>query len=222
MAVQFGNIFFRVSDWVHWFSSCSWSKVLFQYSSFNIQYFCIFNGLSSCDHKGTCFPALRQERCIPEKYWQYVKRNAKYFTWKKNMKSELCQSDLFRTTWTRHRKSFCLMAMVYILLAFRKGLVWVGDNSNKGWGKIYESKGKISSMGDFVFGIWKYDTFVGNNAILMEKWLISWELQGTSLVQRRMMMGNVKYFSVFMRIVWNLSKCWICEINGESVAQGKD
>lgn len=138
------------------------------------------------------------------------------------MKSELCWSDLFRrTTWTRHRRSFCLV-MGYILLTFRKGLVWVGDDSNKGWGEIYESERKISSMGDFVFGVWKYAAFVGSNAVLMEKWLISWELQGTSLVQRRMKMGNVKYFSVFVRIMWDLSKCWICEINGESVAQGKD
>lgn len=223
MAIQFGKIFFRVSDWVHCFSSCSWSQVLFQYSSFNIQYFCILNELSSCDHKGTCFPVLRRERRIPEKYWQYVKRNAKYLKWKKNMKSELCWSDLFRrTTWTRHRRSFCLMVMGYVLLTFRKGLVWVGDDSNKGWGKIYESERKISSMGDSVFGVWKYAAFVGSNAVLMEKWLISWELQGTSLVQRRMMMGNVKYFSVFVRIMWDLSKSWICEINGELVAQGKD
>lgn len=220
MAIQFGKVFFRISDWVHCLSSCSSSQVLFQYSSFNIQYFCVLNEPSPSDHKGTCLPGLRQERHIPKKYWQYVKRNAKYFTWKKNIKTELCWSDLFRrTTWTRHRRSFCLMVMGYVLLTFRKGLVWVGDNSSKGWEKIYGSERKISNMGNFV---WKYAAFFGSNAVLREKWLISWELQGTSLIQRRMMMENVKYFSEFMRNMWDLSKSSICEINGELVAQGKD
>lgn len=36
------------------------------------------------------------------------------------------------------------------------------------------------------------------------------------------MTENVKYFSEFVRNMWNLSKCSICEINGELVAQGKD
>lgn len=102
------------------------------------------------------------------------------------------------------------------------GLAWVGDNSGKGWEKIYESERKISNMGNFVLVVWKYTAFVGSNAVLMEKWLISWELQGTSLVQRRMMMEIVKYFSVFVRNMWDLNKCSICEINGELVAQGKD
>lgn len=84
-------------------------------------------------------------------------------------------------------------------------MVWVGDDSNKGWGKNYESVKKISGMGGFVFGVWKYAAFVGSNAVLMENWLISWELQGTSTLQKKMMMGNVKYFSVFMRIMWDLS-----------------
>jgi len=35
-------------------------------------------------------------------------------------------------------------------------------------------------------------------------------------------MGNVKYFTVFVRIMWDSSKCWICEINVELVTQGKD
>lgn len=109
--------------------------------------------------------------------------------------------------------------MGYVLLTFRKGLVWVGDNSSKEWEKIYGSERKISNMGNFV---WKYATFFGSNAVLREKWLISWELQGASEVQRRMMMENVKYFSEFVRNMWDLSKCSICEINGELVAQGKD
>lgn len=223
MAIQFGKVFFRVADWVHCRSSCSWSQVLFQYPSFNIQYFCVLNEPSPCDHKGTCLPGLRWERHIPKKYRQYVKRNAKYFTRKKNIKTELCWSDLFRrTAWTRHRRSFCLMVMGYVLLSFGMGLVWVGDNSGKGWEKIYESERKIGNMGNFVLVVWKYTAFVGSNAVLMEKWLISWELQGTSLVQRRMMMEIVKYFSVFVRNMWDLNKCSIWEINGELVAQGKD
>lgn len=91
-----------------------------------------------------------------------------------------------------------------------------------GEGKNYESGRKICSIGDFVFGVWKYAVFASSNGILMEKWLISLELSGTSLVQRRMMLGNVKYFSVFVRIMWDLNKCWICEINGELVAQEKN
>lgn len=159
-------------------------------------------------------------KTYPKKYWQYVKRNAKYFTWKKNIKTGLCWSDLFRrSTWSRQRRSFCLMVMGYVLLTFRNGLVWVGDNSSKGWEKIYGSERKISNMGNFE---WKYAAFLGSNAVLMERWLIFWELQGTSLVQRRMMMENVKYFSEFVRNLWDLSKCSICEINGELVAQGKD
>lgn len=162
-------------------------------------------------------------KMYPKKCWQYVKKNAKYFTWKMGMKSELCWSDLFgRTTWTRHRRPFSVVVMGDILLTFTKGLFWVDEDSNKGWGKFYESERKTSSMVDFVFAVWKYAVFIGSNAVLMEKWVSSWELQGTSLVQRRMMMGNVKYFSVFVRIMWDLSKCWIYEINGELVAQGKD
>lgn len=109
--------------------------------------------------------------------------------------------------------------MGYVLLTFRNGLVWVGDNSSKGWEKIYGSERKNSNIGNFE---WKYAAFFGSNVVLMEKWLIFWELQGTSLVQRRMMMENVKYFSEFVRNLCDLSKCSICEINGELVAQGKD
>lgn len=65
MAIQFGKAFFRVPDLVHCLSSCSSSQVLFQYSSFNIQYFCVLNEPSPCDHKGTCLPGLRWERHIP-------------------------------------------------------------------------------------------------------------------------------------------------------------
>lgn len=36
------------------------------------------------------------------------------------------------------------------------------------------------------------------------------------------MLGNVKYFSVFVRIMWDLSKCEISEINGKLVAQGEN
>lgn len=85
----------------------------------------IIKGLVSQDRDG--------KDISPRSTGQYVKRNAKYFTWKKNMKTELCWSDLFRrAAWTRHRKSFCLMVVGYVLLTFRKVLVWVGDNSSKG------------------------------------------------------------------------------------------
>lgn len=139
MAIHFENISFRDPDWVHCFSSRGWSEVLFQYSSFNIQCFCILNELSSCDHKKTFSQYWEEKDVSLRSTGNMLKEMQNIFhrkrTWRQDSIGEIYLEELLGHL-ELHRKSFCHNGICsqwdMVFFTFRKVVVFVGDASKNG------------------------------------------------------------------------------------------